>query len=110
MIDWLLTDDGQTLVARAGYIPVRPLANDHPADALDPIYIGDTTTSSGTGGTVPKTDWSEIIDSTTQPPLSELFFDGFNYIEYINSVMPSFHGSNHIHSAIFFEHRLRKDV
>jgi phosphate transport system substrate-binding protein len=83
---WLLTDEGQTVAARAGYIPMRPLEGVLPDDTLDPIYLGDTDNSSGTGGTAPKPADAidEFISGGVKMPLSDLFYDGFNYIRYIN--------------------------
>jgi hypothetical protein len=86
LIDWLLTDGGQTIAARAGYIPLRPLENVFPDDALDPVYLGDAYNSSGTGGTEPKPAGAidELVVNGVRKPLSDVFYDGFNYIEYIN--------------------------
>ena len=86
LINWLLTDDGQTIAAKAGYIPMHPLDNVSPDDAIDPVYLGDTENSSGTGGTVLKAVTDDIrAPGSVRPPLSDLFFDGFNYIQYINA-------------------------
>ena len=87
LIEWLLTDDGQALAVRAGYIPLHPMENVWPDDAIDPVYLGDTEFSSGTGGTVLKSQeqLDDLIAVGVRRPLSDVFFDGFNYIEYINS-------------------------
>ena len=87
LIDWLLTDEGQTLAARAGYIPLRPLENVFPDEMIDPVYLGDVDNSSGTGGTVPKPldAIDDIVAGGVRKPLSDIFYDGFNYIQYINS-------------------------
>ncbi|MDR1217823.1 MAG: substrate-binding domain-containing protein, partial [Oscillospiraceae bacterium] len=87
LVDWLLTDDGQTIAARAGYIPLRPLENVFPDETLDPVYIGDAYNSSGTGGTEPKPAEAvgELVVNGVRKPLSDVFYDGFNYILYINS-------------------------
>lgn len=91
LIAWLRTDDGQTLVAHAGYIPLWPLANDFPAETLDPGYPGDVDHSSGTGGTEfkPSTIIDDFVVNGVSKPLSDLFYDGFNYIQYINSEITS---------------------
>lgn len=90
LVDWLLTDAGQALAVGAGYIPLRPIEGASPGGDIDPIYIGDTENSSGTGGTVLKTDVEDIQPvNGVRPPLSDLFFDGFNYIRYINSEIVS---------------------
>jgi len=85
LIAWLLTDDGQKLAASAGYIPLRPVGNIIPDDTFDPIYVGDVNNSSGTGGTALKATVDDVQPKNgVRPPLSDLFFDGFNYIQYIN--------------------------
>lgn len=87
LIDWLLTDEGQTLAVRSGYIPLRPLEGVLSDDSIDPIYLGDVDFSSGTGGTALKNE-EEIdgmITNGVRKPLSDVFFDEFNYIQYINS-------------------------
>ncbi|MDR1158099.1 MAG: substrate-binding domain-containing protein [Oscillospiraceae bacterium] len=86
LVAWLLTDEGQTLIAKAGYIPLRPLENIFPDASIDPIYLGDVDNSSGTGGTKPKPDEAdEMVVNGVREPLSDIFYDGFNYIRYINS-------------------------
>lgn len=91
LIDWLLTDDGQTVVERAGYIPLRPLANVFPDETIDPGYPGEVDNSSGTGGTElkPSDAIDEIVVNGVRKPLSDLFYDGFNYIKYINTEITS---------------------
>ena len=87
LIDWFLTDEGQRLASGAGYIPLRPIAGETSGSEIDPIYVGDYVNSSGTGGTVWK-GWEareEIVENGVKKPLSYLFYDDFNYIEYINS-------------------------
>jgi phosphate transport system substrate-binding protein len=86
LVDWLLTDDGQTMAARAGYIPLHPLENVFPDETLDPVYLGDTYNSSGTGGMEPKPIEAidELVVNGVRKPLSDVFYDGFNYIQYIN--------------------------
>ena len=89
LIGWLLTDDGQLLAASAGYIPLRPLDGAMPENAVDPIYLGDTEHSSGTGGTALKdeSDLGGIVVNGVRKPLSDIFYDGFNYIEYVNAAI-----------------------
>ena len=86
LVDWLLTDEGQTLAAGAGYIPLRFIENETSGDDIDPIYVGDYNNSSGTGGTIWKgyEASEELTQNGVKRPLSDLFYDGFNYIEYIN--------------------------
>ena len=83
LVDWLLTDAGQELAVRAGYIPIRPLDNVRPDD-IDPVYLGDVYNSSGTGGTVLKTSIDDVVTAGVRRPLSDMFYDGFNYVRYIN--------------------------
>jgi hypothetical protein len=91
LVAWLLTDEGQTLAAKAGYIPLRPLENAFPDASIDPIYLGDVDHSSGTGGTKPKPDAAdELVMNGVRKPLSDIFYDGFNYIRYINSEIVSY--------------------
>jgi len=86
LIDWILSDDGQILAAKAGYIPLREMDNIWSDDSIDPIYLGNTDNSSGTGGTELKTDVDGIQPvNGVRPPLSDIFNDGFNYIQYINA-------------------------
>jgi len=86
LVNWLLTDDGQMLAIQAGYIPLRPIEGAFPDNTIDPIYRGDTDNSSGTGGTALKSGIEDIQPvNGVRPPLSDLFFNGFNYIQYINS-------------------------
>jgi len=85
LIEWLLTDGGQALAAGAGYIPLRPMENVWPDEKIDPIYLGDVNNSSGTGGKTLKSTVDDIQPvNGVRPPLSDLFFDGFNFIQYIN--------------------------
>jgi len=85
LINWILTDDGQTIAVRAGYIPLKMMTNLWPIDEMDPIYIGDTENSSGTGGTAIKDSVDDAQPRNgVRPPLSDMFFNGFNYIQYIN--------------------------
>jgi len=90
LIDWLLTDEGQAVAVRAGYIPLRPIENIGP-DGIDPIYSGDTENSSGTGGTALNDEriWGELVVNGVRAPLSDVFYDGFNYIRYINDEIVS---------------------
>ena len=86
LINWILTDEGQALAARAGYIPLRPLADVWPDESLDPIYLGEVNNSSGTGGTVLKATVDDVQpQGGVRPPMSDLFLDGFNFIQHINS-------------------------
>ena len=87
LINWLLTDEGQALAAGAGYIPLRPLEDELSNDTTDPVYAGDTEFSTGTGGTDVKGPAAagELVSHGVRKPLSDVFFDGFNYIQYINS-------------------------
>ena len=85
LVDWLVSDEGQSLVIRAGYIPLRPVTGVLPDDDIDPLYLGDVDNSSGTGGKVLKTSIDDVLPKNgVRPPLSDLFYDGFNYIRYIN--------------------------
>ena len=90
LISWLLTTDGQTIMAQEGYIPLQPLDSVFPNETVDSIYLGDVHNSSGTGGKKPKSnaELHDIMygdpDTYNQKPLSDLFYDGFNYIKYIN--------------------------
>ncbi|KPU43879.1 phosphate-binding protein PstS 1 precursor [Oxobacter pfennigii] len=95
LIDWLLTDEGQAVAARAGYIPLRPLANIFPDESIDPVYLGDVDNSSGTGGTELKHPDAieEVVINGVRKPLSDIFYDGFNYIRYINSEITSWMNS-----------------
>ena len=86
LIDWLLTDDGQVLASRAGYIPLRPIEGVWQDESIDPIYLGEVNYSSGTGGTSLKTDVRDVLPvNGVRPPLSRLFYTGINYIQFINS-------------------------
>ncbi len=89
LIDWLLTDDGQILSSRAGYIPLRPIEVDQNVEGMDPIYVGEVDFSSGTGGTeaMPKGSLNDVVVKGVRKPLSDIFYDGFNYIQYINSAI-----------------------
>ena len=89
LVDWLLTDEGQELAARAGYIPMHPLDNVEP-DAIDPIYLGDVYNSSGTGGRFLKSDVDDVVTGGVRRPLSDMFFDGFNYVRYINDEITAY--------------------
>jgi phosphate transport system substrate-binding protein len=86
LVAWLLTEDGQRVAAKAGYIPLRPLTNVSPDGAIDPVYLGDVAHSSGTGGTQPKPagETEDLVENNIRIPLSDLFYDGFNYIAHIN--------------------------
>jgi len=85
LLSWLLTDEGQALIAKAGYIPLRPIDSAWPDSTIDPIYLGDTDDSSGTGGKMLKTSVDDVQPvNGVRPPLSDLFFDGYNYVRYIN--------------------------
>ena len=87
LIGWLLTDEGQAVAIKAGYIPLRPIEGALPDTDIDPVYLGDYTNSSGTGGTVWK-GWDareELVTNGVKKPLSAVFYDGFNYIDYINT-------------------------
>ena len=87
LIDWVLTDEGQALAVRAGYIPIRPMASSELDADIDPVYLGDVDNSAGTGGTVYKgwDSFGEMVSHGVRKPLSDAFYDGFNYIRYINS-------------------------
>jgi len=86
LIEWLLSDEGQILAASAGYIPLRAVEGAWNENGIDPVYLGDTENSSGTGGTEIKTDIADVLHTGgVRPRLSDLFFDGFNYIQYLNS-------------------------
>lgn len=97
LVDWILSDEGQKLAAKAGYIPLRPMEGIWPDDAIDPIYLGETEKSSGTGGTTLINLISEIEPvNGVRPPLSDLFFDGFNYIEFINAEIIKYIERTHV--------------
>ncbi|MDR0490919.1 MAG: substrate-binding domain-containing protein [Oscillospiraceae bacterium] len=101
LVNWLLTDDGQKLATNAGYIPLR-LPDDGASEetnAIDPIYLGDAYNSSGTGGTVLKADADDILTGGVRRPLSDMFFDGFNYVRYINDEIMA--ELNHIENEFF---------
>ena len=85
LIDWMQTLEGQTLAARAGYIPLLNLEGIFDSE-LDPVYVGDIDNSSGTGGTTLKSieDIGVLVSNGVRKPLSDVFYNGFNYIEYIN--------------------------
>jgi len=86
LIDWVLSEDGQTLAVQAGYIPLSVMSNLWPIDMIDPIYLGDTENSSGTGGKALKTSVDDAQPRNgVRRPLSDMFFSGFNYIQYINN-------------------------
>ncbi len=87
LIDWLLTEEGQIIATQAGYIPLQPLENVFSDETIDPIYLGDVDESSGTGGTELKSADAieEIVFNGVRIPLSDIFYDDFNYIRYINS-------------------------
>ena len=84
LVGWLLGDSGQELAAQAGYIPLRRLDNAPAGAAIDPVYLGDVEKSAGTGGTVLKPDDSDVVTGNIRRPLSDMFYDGFNYIKFIN--------------------------
>jgi len=85
LISWLLTTEGQTVAARAGYVPIRPLGI-WPDTVTDPIYSGDAENSSGTGGVIQKGPEAaeELLTNGVRKPMSDVFYDGYNYIQYIN--------------------------
>lgn len=87
LIDWLLTEEGQIIATQAGYIPLHPLENVFTDETIDPIYLGDVDESSGTGGTELKSEDAidEIVTNGVRIPLSDIFYDDFNYIRYLNS-------------------------
>ena len=91
LIEWLLSDDGQALAIQAGYIPMHPMDVVLLDDAFDPVYIGDVEFSSGTGGSEIKSweDYDKAIANGTEMPLSDIFYDGFNYIQFINNEIAS---------------------
>ena len=87
LVDWLLTDEGQAVAVKAGYIPIRPIEGVLPDTEVDPVYLGDYKNSSGDGGTAWK-GWDargELEANGVKKPLSSVFYDGFNYIDYINT-------------------------
>jgi hypothetical protein len=87
LIDWLLTDEGQAVAIKAGYIPLRHIEDIFPDTEIDPIYLGDYQKSNGTGGKAWK-GWDareELVKSGVKKPLSDVFYNGFNYIEFINT-------------------------
>jgi len=102
LIEWLLSDEGQALAISAGYIPLKPMDNILPDDDVDPIYLGDKYNSSGTGGTVlkPDADLSELVVNGVRKPLSDLFFDGFNYVAYFYTLSVNVSESPQIEAKI----------
>ena len=84
LVDWMLSRDGQELASLAGYIPLNPSSDAAPKDVIDPIYLGDTQKSSGTGGKTLKPNTDDVVQGSVRRPLSDMFFDGFNYVQYIN--------------------------
>ena len=88
LVKWLLSDEGQALAFSAGYIPVRHVEGALPSNSIDPVYLGDTRNSSGTGGTVLKSGVEDAQPvNGVRRSLSDLFYDGFNYILYINDAI-----------------------
>ncbi|MCL2493363.1 MAG: substrate-binding domain-containing protein [Clostridiales bacterium] len=96
LVNWMLSNEGQRVAAAAGYVPLAP---ENEADSPDNYgFFGstpeNTTKSSGTGGTKPlPLPPSKGTDSYggQQPlltgdtnKLSSLFYDGVNYVDYIN--------------------------
>jgi len=92
LINWMLSPDGQRTAAEAGYVPLD-------AENIEPVdnekYYGffgstpeNTTKSSGTGGTdailFDDLEYSEYIEMEGHVKLSDIFYDGVNYIDYIN--------------------------
>ena len=87
LVTWLLSEEGQTCAVQAGYIPLQPMENVWPDISIDPVFLGDHENSAGTGGTVFK-GWEakgELLIAGVRTPLSDVFYDGFNYIDYINN-------------------------
>lgn len=83
LVKWLVSEEGQRVVANAGYVPLYKTSE--PQRSVSNIKM----TSEGTGGTEPKnlddTNLGDIYE--TNPDnlrLSDVFYDGFDYIEYIN--------------------------
>ncbi|MDL2273839.1 hypothetical protein LJC34_04755 [Oscillospiraceae bacterium OttesenSCG-928-G22] len=67
-------------------LPSPPPATIAPVSTSAPyvdVFEGDTKQSSGTGGTVPL----PVPLDVSSLKLSDVFFDGFNYIEYINEYL-----------------------
>jgi phosphate transport system substrate-binding protein len=92
LVAWLLTDEGQDVAASAGYIPLREVENTLPAkNSIPSIYLGDSDNSAGTGGkeTLSRAVVEELISSGARIPLSDIFYDGFNFIRYINDEIVS---------------------
>ena len=87
LIAWLLTDQGQALAAMSGYIPLRPLSGVGYDPDFDPVYMGEVNESSGTGGTALKSEEerTSAVNENVRKPLSDMFYDGFNYVAHINS-------------------------
>ncbi len=65
LVDWLLTDEGQRVAARAGYVPMRPLDAPETQTRAAPA-----ARQLGTGGTASRTHEAEI------EPLSEAQAEG----------------------------------
>jgi len=87
LVEFSLSPEGQALAVRAGYIPLDPKDDIHPADGIDPVYLGEVNESSGTGGTALKSaeERTDMINANVRKPLSDMFYDGFNYVRHINA-------------------------
>jgi phosphate transport system substrate-binding protein len=93
LVRWLTSAEGQKVVAQAGYVPLMPEAirRDMPPVTVQAAY--------GTGGGAPKriedadaevidygwwTEEPSLVYNAEKLRLSDVFFDGFNYADYIN--------------------------
>lgn len=74
LVDWLLSADGQAVAQKAGYV----------ADVESPYPYEKTHQSSGTAGKEGSLDLNKLPDPEEITRLSDLFYDGVNYIAYIN--------------------------
>jgi len=93
LVAWMLSPDGQKTAVEAGYVPLDPkdLGAAGPAEAYG--YYGstpeNTTQSKGTGGSAPvryggAAEFYNPFLPEDGMKLSDLFYDGVNYIDYIN--------------------------
>ena len=93
LINWMLSDEGQRVAAAAGYVPMSPKNAEAAPDGYG--FYGstpeNTTQSNGTGGSKPLPLPEAAVPGSPDPlplgkdvKLSDLFYDGVNYIAYIN--------------------------
>jgi ABC-type Fe3+ transport system substrate-binding protein len=70
LVRWIVSPEGQRVVADAGYVPLYDIGD-------IPETTASIMQSSGTGGAVPLSIDGYIDGNMVQ--LSDLFYDGFNY-------------------------------